>query len=47
MTFLPLGPKVTLTASAKILTPRKIELRASWANLNSFAIVTYLHFSFI
>jgi histidinol-phosphate aminotransferase len=29
MTFLPLGPNVTFTASAKIFTPRNIELRAS------------------
>ncbi len=29
MTFRPLGPKVTLTASAKMLRPCKMELRAS------------------
>src|SRR5512136_182332 len=44
ITFLPFGPNVTLTASAKTLTPRKMEVLASWSNLSSFAIVTYLHF---
>ena len=29
MTFRPLGPKVTFTASAKMLRPDKMELRAS------------------
>ena len=37
-TLRPLGPKVTLTVSAKISTPRTIALRASDENLISFAI---------
>ena len=37
-TLRPLGPKVTLTVSAKISTPRTIALLASAENLMSFAI---------
>ena len=39
-TLRPLGPKVTLTVSAKISTPRTIALLASAENLISFAIFT-------
>src|SRR5215468_9347212 len=36
-TFLPLGPKVTVTASASILTPLSTLSRASWLNFTIFA----------
>src|SRR3954453_23929263 len=36
-TFRPLGPRVTLTASARMSTPRSILLRASMLNLTSLA----------
>ena len=38
MTFLPLGPIVTATASAKISTPLSISFLTSAPNLTSFAI---------
>ena len=38
-TFLPLGPKVTLTAFANMFTPRAIFARASSENNTSFAII--------
>ena len=37
-TFLPLGPNVTLTASAKISTPLSIFVLASLPKITSFAI---------
>src|SRR5688572_13799063 len=40
MTLRPLGPSVTLTASARILTPRSILLRASVSNLTSLAAMS-------
>src|SRR5437870_12009705 len=41
-TLRPLGPKVTLTALARMSTPRSIRSRASELNLTSFAaIFTY------
>ncbi len=39
ITFRPLGPNVTLTASASISTPRKIEARASTPNCKIFAAI--------
>src|SRR6516225_703795 len=36
-TFRPLGPRVTITASARMFTPRSTLSRASPANLTSFA----------
>ncbi|MDH6602683.1 hypothetical protein M2306_003377 [Myroides gitamensis] len=36
ITFLPFGPKVTLTAFAKASTPRFKPSRASMSNLNIF-----------
>ena len=44
-TLRPLGPKVTLTVSAKISTPRTIAERASDENLISFAILTSSYYS--
>ena len=38
-TFLPLGPKVTLTVSAKMLTPLIIAALASASNFTIFAIL--------
>ena len=38
-TFRPLGPKVTLTALAKMSTPASIRARASVENLTSFAAI--------
>ena len=43
-TFLPLGPSVTLTASAKIFTPSNIKLLAESPNFTSFADILYLPF---
>jgi hypothetical protein len=43
ITFLPLGPKVTLTASASIFTPANIPWRATSLNLTSFAIFSSLY----
>ena len=37
-TLRPRGPRVTLTASASVSTPRWIPSRASWSNAMSFAI---------
>ena len=42
MTFLPFGPRVTVTVSARILTPRRTLLRASSLNFTSFAAIIYL-----
>jgi hypothetical protein len=39
MTLRPLGPSVTLTALAKMSTPRIIRSRASAENLTSFAAI--------
>ena len=36
-TFRPLGPRVTLTASARMSTPRSMRVRASTENLTSLA----------
>src|SRR5262245_35635700 len=36
-TFRPRGPSVTVTASARMFTPRRIFSRASWPNFTSFA----------
>ncbi len=36
-TLRPLGPSVTVTASARMLTPRRIRSRASWPNRTCFA----------
>src|SRR5262245_56630599 len=38
-TFLPFGPRVTVTASARILTPRRIASRASRLNFTIFAAI--------
>ena len=38
-TFLPFGPKVTLTASANLFTPSNISWRASLLYLISFAMI--------
>ena len=44
-TLRPLGPKVTLTASARAFTPRNIEARACSAKMISFALISmYLYF---
>jgi len=43
-TLRPLGPKVTLTVSAKISTPRIMLARASAENLISFAMISFLYF---
>src|SRR6266567_9412642 len=37
MTLRPLGPRVTLTASARVLTPFRMAFLPSWSNLMSFA----------
>src|SRR4029077_10181620 len=39
MTLRPRGPRVTVTASARTLTPRRMRSRASWLNLTSFAAI--------
>src|SRR6516164_10821178 len=41
-TFLPLGPKVTVTASANTLTPLRIASRASRLNLTILAAIKFL-----
>ena len=41
-TFLPFGPSVTLTASARTSTPCNILARASGPNLTSFAAISQL-----
>src|SRR5271170_6797295 len=41
-TLRPLGPRVTVTASASTLTPRRIFSRASWAKRTCFAGISYL-----
>ena len=41
ITFLPLGPKVTFTASANLLTPIFILSRASLSKKISFAMIIY------
>src|SRR3546814_14922995 len=38
-TLRPLGPSVTLTASARMSTPRRMRSRASRENLTSFAAI--------
>ena len=38
-TLRPLGPRVTLTALASVLTPRSISWRASSENFTSFALI--------
>src|SRR5690606_4959396 len=43
ITFLPLGPKVTFTASANLSTPRFRPSRASISNLMSFAIFCLIY----
>jgi len=45
-TFLPFGPNVTFTVSAKALTPLSIERRASSSNLIIFAIISTSPFLF-
>src|SRR4029078_7977537 len=42
ITLRPLGPRVTFTASAKLLTPRRIAWREASPYLISFAISTSL-----
>src|SRR5712691_2016745 len=42
-TLRPLGPSVTVTASASTLTPLRIFSRASWEKRTSFAGMIYLH----
>ena len=44
-TLRPFGPKVTLTVSARISTPRTIAERASDENLISFDILTFSFYS--
>src|SRR2546427_196667 len=39
-TFRPRGPSVTVTASAKMFTPRRIFSRASWPNFTSLAAMS-------
>src|SRR5690349_23189110 len=39
-TLRPLGPRVTFTASARILTPCSMRSRASTANLTSLAAIS-------
>src|SRR5882724_8793933 len=39
-TFRPRGPSVTVTASARMFTPRRIFSRASWPNFTSFAAMS-------
>src|SRR6266853_1395713 len=39
-TLRPRGPSVTVTASARMFTPRKIFSRASWPNFTSFAAMS-------
>jgi hypothetical protein len=46
ITFLPLGPRVTLTAFAKASTPRFNPSRASISNFMSFAIFYFIFFKF-
>src|SRR5581483_7846702 len=41
-TLRPRGPRVTVTASARMLTPRRIFSRASWLNFTSFAAMAYV-----
>src|SRR5512137_316810 len=41
-TLRPLGPRVTLTAAARVLTPFRMALRPSWSNLISFAAMLFL-----
>ena len=45
MTLRPLGPSVTLTALARMSTPRIIRSRASAANLTSFAAISFFSVS--
>src|SRR5262249_32671248 len=40
-TFRPRGPRVTVTASARTLTPFRIFSRASWLNLTSLAAIDF------
>src|SRR5437016_4036710 len=44
-TLRPLGPSVTLTALARMSTPRSIRSRASAWNLTSFAAISLLSLS--
>src|SRR5262245_50503432 len=37
ITLRPRGPRVTVTASARVFTPRRMRSRASWLNLTSLA----------
>src|SRR5229473_785565 len=39
-TFRPRGPSVTVTASARMFTPRRIFSRASWPNFTSLAAMS-------
>src|SRR5512142_835032 len=39
-TLRPLGPRVTFTASARALTPLRIESRAFWSNRISLAAIS-------
>src|SRR5262249_36532092 len=39
MTLRPRGPRVTVTASARMLTPRRMRSRASWLNFTNFAAI--------
>jgi hypothetical protein len=41
-TFLPAGPRVTLTALANCLTPARTASRASLLNMIFFAAIVYL-----
>src|SRR5207249_3098021 len=40
-TLRPRGPSVTVTASARTFTPRRILSRASWLNFTSFAAIDF------
>src|SRR3546814_17547602 len=42
-TLRPLGPSVTLTASARVSTPRRMRSRASRANFTSLAAMLAVH----
>ncbi len=42
ITLRPLGPRVTLTASARVLTPRSMDSRALMSYLISFADISLL-----
>src|SRR5262245_34679612 len=45
MTLRPRGPSVTVTASARRFTPRRIRSRASWLNFTILAAIRFFSFS--